>query len=134
MSEDARERGWPARQGEAWTEDEYEQMVQYMAAGVSVSEIAARLQRTVRGIDAQIRNLIPEDAEVGRPVTQGREEWLRQKLAVNPATTGEKSCDRGPTMILGACGPNPKTSSCERAGTGPHRCDSLRHACAFPRR
>jgi hypothetical protein len=55
-----------------------------MAAGVSVSHIAARLQRTERGIHAQIRNLIPEDAEVGRPVTQGREDWLRQKLAVNP--------------------------------------------------
>jgi hypothetical protein len=74
----------PVRQGEAWTEGEYEQLVRDLTDGLTLEQIAARLKRTAAGIHSQIRHLVPENTDVGRPVTRGREEWLRHQLAADP--------------------------------------------------
>lgn len=73
----------PRRLGEAWTEGECEQLLRDLAGGLTVEQIAARLQRTVGGVHGQIRHLVPDDVEVPRG-TRGREDWLRRQLAVDP--------------------------------------------------
>ncbi|GAA2533525.1 hypothetical protein [Pilimelia columellifera] len=76
--------GSPLRQGDIWTEHEYEQLIEWLGDGVTVAQIAQQLQRTPGAIHAQIKDLIPRDADVAMRGNAGRESWLREQLANDP--------------------------------------------------
>ena len=84
MSEnDDHTHAWPLRQGEAWTQADYDQLLHGLFNGSAIEQLADELQRTPGGVRARLRLLVPKDANVPNS-TQARMNWLRRRLTENP--------------------------------------------------
>jgi hypothetical protein len=73
----------PLRHGEAWTWNDFEQLLQGVFNGLSIEQISAELQRTPGAVRAQLPRLVPDDAKIQRN-TQALMEWLRRRLTESP--------------------------------------------------
>jgi hypothetical protein len=58
----------PPRHGETWTWADYELLLQNVFNGLTVEQIAAELMRTQGAIKAQLTRLVPDDAEIAKPL------------------------------------------------------------------